>query len=442
MSGKRIILKFIFLIFIPLYIHSTQFTDFFLNILDSLEIYVEKNDSLKSLKFFYVLKDFDSTRYEPYYLMGKYYYNKSDYKKAKEFFNKTVSLYQNEDITYLYIKMLLLTDDTTFLKTLNNALIKYPASLKILKLKLLFFDKNNMIDSFPSITDKIIVIDANDYEAYFAMAKYYLSKKNYNLAQNYFEKLQKKNSIDKEYFLIGGEIYNGLNDYDKSIKYFDKLFNTEYDYISYIRNLDNYFFKSNDDSFKILISKALDRYPDSTEFYKKFFSYIVTKKEYQLLSSLDEKIEKNNLFQVDLFENMGKEFFKIDSYEFSKKYFKTIFQKDKNYFSKEALQTFIITEDYDLSEKIISNMNLKTFLDSTFFYKFKGIIKYNNSQLDSAETYFEKLFIINDTDTTNIKLLALIFSKNKKYTKLNDLIESIKEKFPELSERLKGKYIQ
>ncbi len=442
MSGKRIILKFIFLIFIPLYIHSTQFTDFFLNILDSLEIYVEKNDSLKSLKFFYVLKDFDSTRYEPYYLMGKYYYNKSDYKKAKEFFNKTVSLYQNEDITYLYIKMLLLTDDTTFLKTLNNALIKYPASLKILKLKLLFFDKNNMIDSFPSITDKIIVIDANDYEAYFAMAKYYLSKKNYNLAQNYFEKLQKKNSIDKEYFLIGGEIYNGLNDYDKSIKYFDKLFNTEYDYISYIRNLDNYFFKSNDDSFKILISKALDRYPDSTEFYKKFFSYIVTKKEYQLLSSLDEKIEKNNLFQVDLFENMGKEFFKIDSYEFSKKYFKTIFQKDKNYFSKEAVQTFILTEDYDLSEKIISNMNLKTFLDSTFFYKFKGIIKYNNSQLDSAETYFEKLFIINDTDTTNIKLLALIFSKNKEYTKLNDLIESIKEKFPELSERLKGKYIQ
>lgn len=442
MSGKKIILKLILLVFLPVYIHSTQFTDFFSNILDSLEIYVEKNDSSKSLKFFYILKDFDSTRYEPYYLIGKYYYNKSDYEKAKEFFKKTLSLYQSEDIAYLYIKMLFLSDDTTFLKTLNDALIEYPASLKILKLKLLFFDKNNLIDSFPSITDKIITLDDTDYEAYFAMAKYYLFKRNYNLAQNYFEKLQEKNSTDKEYYLLGGEIYNGLNNYDESIKYFNKLFNTEYDYISYIRNLDNYFFKSNDDSFKILISKALDRYPDSTEFYKKFFSYIVTKKEYQFLFYLDEKIEKNNFFQMELFENMGKEFFKLDSYDFSKKYFKLIFQKDKNYFSKEAVQTFIITRDYDLSEKIISNMNLKTFLDSTFFYKFKGIIKYNSLQLDSAETYFEILFNLNDMDTTNIKFLALIFNKNKEFTKLNDLIESIKEKFPELSERLREKYIQ
>lgn len=83
-------------------------------------------------------------------------------------------------------------------------------------------------------------------------------------------------------------------------------------------------------------------------------------------------------------------------------------------------------------------MELKNSTDSIFFFKFKSIIKYKKNENDSSDFCFEKLYLLNDKYTTHIKYLTSIY----KFIKLSDLIESIKDIYPDLYERLKAKYIQ
>ncbi len=187
---------------------------------------------------------------------------------------------------------------------------------------------------------------------------------------------------------------------------------------------------------------ALNKYPDSILTVKKFFNLYLKTKNFSVIFKIDTILEKNKIFDEELFENIGREFFIVDSLNLSKKYYDRLIEKNKNYFSKESVQNYILLNELEKSENIISNMVLKNLSDSTFFLKFKGIIKYKKDENDSAEFYFEKLYSLNDKDTTNIKYLASIFNRNKKFLKLSDLIESIKDSYPDLYERLKSKYIQ
>ena len=85
---------------------------------------------------------------------------------------------------------------------------------------------------------------------------------------------------------------------------------------------------------------------------------------------------------------------------------------------------------------------MNTASDSFFVYKFYGLNFYKQSIMDSSEFYFEKAFCINDTDTNLIKNLANLYYTNQKSIKLTELIESIKENYPDLYDNLYSKYFK
>ncbi|HAF07307.1 MAG: CDC27 family protein [bacterium] len=437
--------KFLFLIlllFITGSIFSQEIIDFFSNSLDSLEFYVEKNDTLKSLKFFNILKEFDSTRYEPYYLTGYLYYKNKDYNKALEYLKVASSYNESEDVLYLFNRSLYETDDKTFPDKINYSLKIYPLSLKLNKLKLFYFEKKGQKDSIFNCAQKILSFEDEDVDALFSLAKYYYWLQNYYLAENYITKVLKFEKNNKYYNFWAGKIFHMSKKYDQSNFYFKILLNTQYDYYALNYIIDNYFWKNEMDSFEMFCKVSLNKYPDSLLTFKKFFNIYLKTKNVSTLFKMDTILEKNKIFDEELFENVGREFFKIDSLYLSKKYYDRIIEKNEKYFSKESVQNYILLNDLEKSENIISNMVLKNLSDSLFFLKFKGIIKYKKGENDSAELYFEKLYTINDKDTTNIKNLASILKVNKKFLKLSDLIESIKDSYPELYERLKSKYVQ
>lgn len=435
-------LLLILLLFITGSIFSQEIIDFFSNSLDSLEFYVEKNDTLKSLKFFNILKEFDSTRYEPYYLTGYLYYKNKDYNKALEYLKVASSYNESEDVLYLFNRSLYETDDKTFPDKINYSLKIYPLSLKLNKLKLFYFEKKGQKDSIFNCARKILSFEDEDVDALFSLAKYYYWLQNYYLAENYITKVLKFEKNNKYYNFWAGKIFHMSKKYDQSNFYFKSLLNTQYDYYALNYIIDNYFWKNEVDSFEMFCKVSLNKYPDSLLTFKKFFNIYLKTKNVSTLFKMDTILEKNKIFDEELFENVGREFFKIDSLYLSKKYYDRIIEKNEKYFSKESVQNYILLNDLEKSENIISNMVLKNLSDSLFFLKFKGIIKYKKGENDSAELYFEKLYTINDKDTTNIKNLASILKVNKKFLKLSDLIESIKDSYPELYERLKSKYVQ
>lgn len=432
----------IILLFITVSIFSQGIIDFFSNSLDSLEFYVEKNDTIKSLKFFNILKELDSTRYEPYYFTGYLYYQNKNYNRALDYLKIAASYNEKEDVLYLFNRSLFETDDKNFLDKINYSLKIYPLSLKLNKLKLFYFEKTKQYDSIFSSAQKILSFEDKDVDALFSLAKYYYRLQNYYLSENYITEALKIENGNKNYLFWAGKIFSKSKKYDQSNFYFKKLIDSEYDFYSLNGIIDNYLSKNTIDSFEIFCNMALNKYPDSILTVKKFFNLYLKTKSFSVIFKIDTILEKNKIFDEELFENIGREFFIVDSLTLSKKYYDRLIEKNKNYFSKESVQNYILLNELEKSENIISNMVLKNLSDSTFFLKFKGIIKYKKDENDSAEFYFEKLYILNDKDTTNIKYLASIFNRNKKFLKLSDLIESIKDSYPDLYERLKSKYIQ
>lgn len=432
----------IFLILYSINFSSEQIIDFFSNSLDSLEFYVEKNDTTKSIKFFHILKEIDSTKYEPYYLIGYLYYKNKNLDRSIDYLTVASNLKNDEEVFYLLNRVLLEKDDDKFLKTVNNSIKNFPKSIKLKKLKLFYFEKKNFNDSIFPLAEDILSSDENDIDALFSLAKHYYKIKNYNLAENYIMQVLKIDNKNKSYIFLSAKIFNGLKKFDESNNIYKNLLNSEYDFYALNGIIDNYYEKNSYDSSEIFLIKGLNEYPDSFIFFKKIFNLFSKTKNFSLLFKLDSLLEKRNIYDQKIFEDLGREFFKNDSLKLSKKYYDKILEKNPIYFSKESVQNYILLNELDTSEKIISRMDLKNLTDSIFFFKFKGIIKYKKNQNDSSEFYFEKLYLLNDKDTSNIKYLATIYSKNKKFLKLSDLLESIKDVYPELYERLKAKYIE
>lgn len=415
--------------------------DFFSNSLDSLEFYIEKNDTIKSLKFFQILKELDSTKYEPYYLVGYLYYKNKNFDKSIHYLKIASTLKNDEEVLYLLNRSLLEKDDANFLESVNKSIKNFPRSVKLKKLKLFYFEGKNLNDSIFALAQNIISIDDNDVDALFSLAKHYYRIKNYNLAENYIMQVLKIDNKNKNYNFLSGKIFSGLKKYEQSNKIFKNLLNSEYDFYALNSIIDNFYEENFYDSAKSYCLNALKSYPDSMIILKKLINIYNRTKDFSILLNLDSTLTNTEKYDQEIFENLGREFFKIDSLNLSKKYYDKILEKNPKYFSKESVQNYILLNELDTSEKIISRMDLKNFTDSIFFLKFKGIIKYKKNENDSSEFYFEKLYLLNDKDTTNIKYLTTIYSKNKKFLKLSDLIESIKHVYPELYERLKAKYI-
>ncbi|MEO0236930.1 MAG: hypothetical protein ABIN35_01685 [candidate division WOR-3 bacterium] len=432
----------IFLIIFAINFFSKEVIDFFSDSLDSLEFYIEKNDTIKSLRFFNVLKEIDPSKYEPYYFIGFLYYQNNNLDKAIHYLTIASNLKNDEEVFYLLNKCLLEKDDKKFLEKINYSIKYFPNSIKLMKLKLFYFERKNLNDSTLFAAQKILSLDDNDIDGLFSIANYYHKIKNYNLAENYISQVLNIDEKNQKHIFLAAEIFHKLKKYDKSNNYFKKLLNTEYDFYALNRIIDNFYEKNFYDSVEVYCFNTLKGYPDSLIVLKKLLNLYNRTKNFPLLLKMDSILTNIEKYDQEIFENLGREFFKSDSLNLSKKYYDKILEKNQKYFSKESVQNYILLNELDISEKIISRMDLKNFNDSIFFFKFKGIIKYKKNENDSSEFYFEKLYLLNDKDTTNIKYLTTIYSKNKKFLKLSDLIQSIKDVYPDLYERLKARYLQ
>jgi len=191
-----------------------------------------------------------------------------------------------------------------------------------------------------------------------------------------------------------------------------------------------------------MIDSLIKHYPDSTSPYHKFMAIAFKQNNSVLFDSLYIKIITNGIKDSSLLDNCAFQLFKNDKYNESSSLYKILFENRPDYFNKESVQAFFFMKDFTMTKSILNRFQMNTASDSFFVYKFYGLNFYKQSIMDSSEFYFEKAFCINDTDTNLIKNLANLYYTNQKSIKLTELIESIKENYPDLYDNLYSKYFK
>ncbi|MGE3062784.1 MAG: hypothetical protein AB7T10_04040 [bacterium] len=433
-------LIFIFILLLSLFVFAEQ--DFFSMYLDSMENAYNGSDAKLVEKFFNILTNYDSNRYEPYYYFASTLHNLKQTKDAIPFIGRAVELNPVEETYYLYAKMLFEFDDKLFYQTINTALSAYPVSENLNALKLDYFNSKNMVDSAYSYALFIKKRIPNDRGALYALAKYESKMENYTLAVSYLTQLLSLKEPKNEDYLLAGKIYTASKNYIAANKSYLKLIASPYRYYSLHKLSDNYFTIESYDSTLVMLDSLVKHYPDSVSPYGKMLAVFSKTKSEALLESLFIRISKNNISDSTLLDNLSQQLFKYDKFNQAIELYERLSEKYPAYCSKEFIQSYFFIKDYESSQKILSVYPLKTKVDSLFVFKYSGLNFFKQGKMDSSEFYFERAYLLNDKDTILIKNLANAYSINQKMIKLTELVESIKETFPVLSEALKSKYFK
>ncbi len=429
----------IFLLILFSFIFSFAQNQIYSTYLDSLENAYEIKDTLSLERFSRILTAADSSRYEGFYYLAYAKYISGRIDSAAFLSAKSVSIEKKPNNCYLHSLILKRTDNKAFPAVTGEYINAFPSDYRFANLKASYFlDKDN-IDSAAVYANRVLKYAPNDENALYIMSLYFYRKDKYPEAMRNAEQLVKLNPRDP-YRLILGNIYRKSGDLVRSNSIYSSLINSKYDFYARKYLSENYFKASFYDSCFACLRESAELYPESTQFYVNMLALYDKYPEQSLLEFFANKAESGAIKNGEILEAAGTQLFKDDKYDLSAYFFSRLLNSNPSYTSKEAVQSFIFSGNYEQAERVLDNMAALQSYDSLFLYNYAGINDFKMNEYLSAQENFEKAYSISKEDTNLIYNLFNMYYLNREDGKILMIIDSIKTEFPGFSQRMMSKF--
>ena len=297
--------------------------------------------------------------------------------------------------------------------------------------------------------------DSKDYSM--SLGKKYIALNELNLALDIFERVADKHEDNADVLFIIGDLKSELNDIDGALIYYQQAYNKDNSLILSLEVAAELALRSNHRDSELILKKLLLADPSNPKYLQLFVESLSDSNN---LNDIEELLKneaiKSNPFVNNLYNQLGYEYLvngvidkSIEYFEKSlsindndrfalyylsnvyrdlKEYDKsiiiaekqiTLYPQEKDGYINKII-SLLTVEDFEKAVEVLLE-SLKIFPNDFDINYFLGIAHYSLENFIDSETYYEKALKIDNQSTTAMHGLAMVYDKNKKWNKSDQL---------------------